>query len=438
MRDRPGPRDKSAKRDRPGLRALFAASPPESAGQERTFLRLWSIGGCVNSMRWFEVLAAALFTLDATGSGFDVAIVSAARTMPMLFLGAFAGVMSEAVDRRRVLVAGQLITAAASATVAVLAVLGSARPWHVAVAALVAGTVWSTEMSTRRRMVGESVPSALVPRALALDTLTNSVTRMIGPILAGTLYQFVGLAGAFALSAAMYLVAALLATGLPHQTEIRRLVLSQVPRDLAEGLSYARGHTVIAGVLMVTIAMNLLGFPYAALLAPIGRQHFMVSPALVGMMAAAESFGAFLGGLWLTGGDPPGGGRSLMVGGSLLFLVCVALMPLVPVFPLACALLVAGGFGSAAFANMQTSLIITHAPPHFRSRLMGLLTVCIGSGPVGILLVGALASLLGPLGAVDAIELSGLVAVAAAGLAWRRNERRASPSVAREAWGEER
>jgi MFS family permease len=187
---------------------------------------------------------------------------------------------------------------------------------------------------------------------------------------------------------------------------------------------------------MVTIAMNLLGFPYSALVAPIGRQHFMVSPALVGMMAASESFGAFLGGLWLTSGDPPGKGRVLMVGGSLLFLVCAALMPLAPIFSLACALLVIGGFGSAAFANMQTSLIIVYAPPHMRSRLMGLLTVCIGAGPVGILLVGALASALGPLGAVDAIELMGLVAVAAAGLVWRRRERQ-PVRIARAAFGEE-
>lgn len=399
--------------DRAGVRGLLS-SP--------TFLRLWSIGGCVNAMRWFEVLAAALFTLDMTGSGLAVAIVSAARTMPMLFLGAFAGVMAEAVNRKRVLVLGQFVTSAASATVAMLGMLGAARPWHVAVAALIAGTVWSTEMSTRRRMVGESVPPNLVPRALALDTLTNSITRMIGPIVAGTLYQLAGLAGAFSLSALVYLLAGLLGMGLLHEQETRRFVLSNVPRDLAEGLVFARGHAVIAGVLMVTIAMNLLGFPYAALVAPIGRQHFMVSPALVGMMAAAESFGAFLGGLWLTSGDPPGKGRILMVGGSLLFLTCVALMPLAPVFSLACALLVAGGFGSAAFANMQTSLIIAYAPSHIRSRLMGLLTVCIGAGPVGILLVGALASLLGPLGAVDAIELTGLVAVVVAGLVWRRKE----------------
>jgi MFS family permease len=387
-------------------------------------------------MRWFEVLAAALFTLDVTGSGLAVALVTAARTLPMLFLGAFAGVMAEAVDRKRVLVIGQFITAAASASVASLALLGVARPWHVAAAALIAGIVWSTEMSTRRRMVGESVTPALVPRALALDTLTNSITRMIGPVIAGTLYQFSGLAGAFALSSLAYLLAASLAVGLHHQQEARRFVLSQVPRDLAEGFTFARGHTIIAGVLMVTIAMNLLGFPYSALVAPIGRQHFMVSPALVGVMAASESFGAFLGGLWLAGGDPPGKGRILMVGGSLLFLVCAALMPLAPFFSLACALLVIGGFGSAAFANMQTSLIITHAPPHIRSRLMGLLTVGIGAGPVGILVVGALASILGPLNAVDTIELTGLVAVAAAGLIWRRKERQPA-LIPRPAFSEE-
>jgi MFS family permease len=396
-----------------------------------TFLRLWAIGGCVNAMRWFEVLAAALFTLDITDSGFAVALVTAARTLPMLFLGAFAGVMAEAVNRKRVLVAGQLVTSAASAAVATLGVLGAARPWHVALAALIAGIVWSTEMSTRRRMVGECVPMALVPRALALDTLTNSITRMVGPIAAGTLYQFTGLAGAFSLSALLYLLAAVLAAGLRHEQESRRFVLSHVPRDLAEAVGFARGHAVIAGVLLVTIAMNLLGFPYSALIAPIGRDHFMVSPALVGMMAAAESFGAFLGGLWLAGGDPPGKGRILMVGGSLLFLVCAALMPLAPIFWLACALLVIGGFGSAAFANMQTSLIIAHAPPHIRSRLMGLLTVCIGAGPLGILLVGALASLLGPLGAVDAIELAGLAAVATAGSLWRRREQRQPALVAR-------
>ena len=156
---------------RSGLRDLLAAP---------SFLRLWSIGGCFNTMRWFDLLAAALFTLDMTGSGFAVAVVSAARTMPMLLFGAFAGVVTESLNRKHVLLFGQCVAFSASATIATLAWLGVARPWHVALAAFVAGVVWSTEMATRRRMVGECVEPALVSRALALDTMSNSFTRQIG------------------------------------------------------------------------------------------------------------------------------------------------------------------------------------------------------------------------------------------------------------------
>jgi MFS family permease len=397
-----------------GLRALLSSA---------AFLRLWWIGGCVNTMRWFEVLSAALFTLDVTGSGLDVAIVSAARTMPMLLLGAFSGVVTEAVNRKHVLVVGQVLTCAASASVALLAWAGVARPWHVAVAALVSGVVWSTEMATRRRMVGECVEGRLVSRALALDTMSNSFTRLLGPVFAGVIYQRLGLAGTFSFSACVYAVAALLGSGLDYRQATRRLVLSDVPRELAEGLRYVRGDLVIGGVLAVTIAMNLLGFPYAALVAPIGRQVFRVSPALVGALAASEAFGAFLGGALLTTREPAMSGRVLMVGGSMLFLACVVAMPLAPGFWIACLLLVVGGFGSAAFANMQTSLIVLHTPVHIRSRLMGLLTVCIGMGPLGILLMGTAANFVGPMLAIDLVAAVGFVSVCAIGVVWRRWER---------------
>ena len=200
----------------------------------RTFLRLWAIGGCVNTMRSFEVLCAALFTLDATGSGLAVAVVSAARTLPMLLLGAFAGVMSEAVDRKRILLVGQILAGTSSATIAVLAALGIAQPWHVGLAALLAGSVWSTEMSTRRRMVGESVEGALVPRALAFDTVTNSITRLLGPIAGGAAYQVLGLAGAYGISVIVYSVAIILIrdsnTGRPGGRWCCRGSLATLPR----------------------------------------------------------------------------------------------------------------------------------------------------------------------------------------------------------------
>jgi MFS family permease len=387
------------------------------------FLRLWAIGGCVNTMRFFELLAAALFTLDVTGSGLAVAVVSAARTMPMLLFGAFSGVVTESVSRKYVLQIGQLLICTSAVIIAALAFMGLVRPWHLAISAFVSGMVWSTEMATRRRMVGESVDGHLVSRALALDTMSNSGARLVGPIAAGMIYQHLGIAGAYTVSAGVYALSAWMTRGVRYHQQSRRFVVSRVPGDLAEGIAFARGHITIAGVLAVTIAMNLLAFPYSALIAPIGRQVFVVSPTLVGVLAASDAFGAFLGGMWLTSGEPPLTGRTLMVGGSLLFIACVFLMPLAPVFALASGLLAVGGFGSAAFANMQTSLIVLHAPAPIRSRLMGLLTVCIGMGPLGILLVGFLADRVGPMRAIDIVESICFVWVAWIGLRWRRRER---------------
>ena len=114
-------------------------------------------------------------------------------------------------------------------------------------------------------------------------------------------------------------------------------------------------------VVVVTIAMNMLRFSCLALVATIGRLGFTVSPALIGIMAASESSGALLRGLRLTGGNPAANGCSMMVGGALIFFGCVAPMPVMPEFPLACLVLVAGGAGSAASASMQAVLIVPHA-----------------------------------------------------------------------------
>jgi len=72
---------------------------------------------------------------------------------------------------------------------------------------------------------------------------------------------------------------------------------------------------------------------------------------------------------------------------------------------------------------MQTSLIVLHTPVQIRSRLMGLLTVCIGMGPLGIVLIGTIADVVGPLLAIDITAATGLVAVCVVGIVWQRRER---------------
>ena len=74
----------------------------------------------------------------------------------------------------------------------------------------------------------------------------------------------------------------------------------------------------------------------------------------------------------------------------------LAAMALAPWYSLAFVLLLTGGLGTVAFSNMQTTLILTEAPPATRSRVMGIVTMCIGTGPVGVMMIGVLSGQVGP------------------------------------------
>jgi MFS family permease len=88
-----------------------------------------------------------------------------------------------------------------------------------------------------------------------------------------------------------------------------------------------------------------------------------------------------------------------------------------PWFLLAFMLLVIGGLGTAAFSNMQTALILTEAPFATRSRVMGIVTMCIGTGPLGVVMIGVLSEQFGPPAAI--LIMAGL-GIAGLSLVWTK------------------
>ena len=385
-------------------------------------VRLWIMGGTNNVVRWFEVLAAALFTFEITHSGLAVAAVSAARSLPMFLFGAFSGVLSEAVNRKTIIVTGIIVTASTSIAILALSIAGAAQPWHIAVAAFVCGSVWSTDMSSRRRMVGDIAAPELLGRAIAVDSLAGATTRMIGPLLGAVAYAQFGLTGAYAITVCLTLSNLALALPLHHHQITRRLSLAGTVRDLLDGLRSAGQQPRVLAVLAVTLVMNMFVFSYSAIIAPFARVVFDAPTSLIGFLAAAESLGALIAGIVLTRRSLPIPPRIMMVGGSVLFAVSLIAMPLLPGFWWACLLLVGGGTGTAAFSNMQTLLILNGTPPALRSRLLGLITVSIGTGPIGQLIAGSLADTIGLTAAVMTLATAGTMLLLATGWFWHRAE----------------
>src|SRR4029077_9558026 len=129
----------------------------------------------------------------------------------------------EALSRKRLLMAQLMVNATTSAAVAGLALPWQIRRCHLSCGGAVAGIAWAGELAVRRRMIGEVVAPDRIGAAVALDSLTNSVARVLGPLCGGAVFEIMGLSGAYLVSAVLYLAAALAVIGLDFRQEPRRL-----------------------------------------------------------------------------------------------------------------------------------------------------------------------------------------------------------------------
>jgi MFS family permease len=182
---------------------------------------------------------------------------------------------------------------------------------------------------------------------------------------------------------------------------------------------------MLRGLLYVTMVMNALAFPIRQFIPALGSEYLGVGAGLVGLLAAAESFGQLAGaGVIACSRHLQYHGR-VFVGGSVLVLIMALLFVRAPSYVLAFALLALGGCGQAGFSTMQSSITMLVTPTAMRGRMLGLLSVCIGvATPLGTLAMGVLATTFTVQHAVAVNALLGLLllgpAVALTPLIWQR------------------
>jgi MFS family permease len=386
--------------------------------RNRSFRFLWLAGSLSGTIRWLETLAIAVFILEQTNSAFMVALTLFFRMFPMFLFGAFTGVIADRINRKKLMVGGMFILAVNSSVMGVLAITGAIEVWHVMVGIFLSGTVWSSEFPVRRTMMGEVVGMERVNIAMGVDAATVNFTRMVGPFFGGVLFELMDLQGVYFVGTGFYLLAFLSALTVSYTPT--RLASTDLGffKTMTGGLSYIRSRRPIVGILVVTIMVNIWGFPYTSMVAVIGKEDLHLNAILIGVLASSEGLGALIASLLIATRARLHQYTRIYIYGSFIFLVTVLLFSLSPWFALSLPLIFVGGLGLAGFATMQSTLMMISAPPELRSRVMGVLSVSIGTGPLGVLHLGGLASWLGAATAVSIIGIEGLIALTIAVLIW--------------------
>ena len=372
------------------------------------------MGATTNVMRWLETVALGFFVYELTGSPFWVAFVGLVRMLPMFVLGALVGVIADRIDRRLLLMFAMGLLAVTYAVLAVLAITERIDLWHVLTGAFVAGMVWVTDFPARRSMIAEVVQPHRVGTAMGLEMATSNFSRMLGPLAAGGFLATVGIQGAYIAGLVLFVSAFLMAATLNYSAPVRARSAVQPLTNFVEGIRYIRSDAVVVMTLAITVAMNMFAFPYNHMVPVIADDKLGAGALGLGLLFSAEGAGATLGSLLIAARAKPQHYTRVYLYGSLLFLVAILMFAFAPWYALALGLLFIGGFGMAAFGTLQSIIIITSTPPEVRGRVLGVLAVAIGTGPIGALQVGLVADSLGAPLAVTATAVAGIVVVAGA------------------------
>ena len=378
---------------------------------EPDFRRLWTVGLVIFAVRWLEMLAVGVFVYQRTGSAFLVALMTLLRLLPMGLFGVPIGALAERLERRTALVVVIVAMLANSAALALLAHAGRLAIWHLAVASFLNGVAWATDNPVRRVMIGEVVGPSGMSAAMSVDVGANNASRMLGPTLGGMLLVGIGIEGAFAVSVGCYLVALVAALRVRYRNSAPPARAGALLAGIVEGLALVRRDRRLVGALTITVLYNVFGWPFTSMIPVIGQDTLKLDPQGIGILASMEGVGAFVGAIALALLARPARYARIYVGGVAVYLAMLLVIATIPDAVVAGTVLLMTGLSGACFSTMQATLVYLASPPEMRSRIYGVLSMCIGFGPLGFLHIGLLADWIGAPGATLVSGLEGLVAL---------------------------
>lgn len=350
-----------------------------------------------------------------THSSLDVGLVSLAQLGPLIAGSLIGGAIVDSTDRRRLLLAMQLVLASMSVGLAVNA-LGHRHGalWPLFVLTAIAAAFSGVDRPARSAIIPSLLRESLLPSAYALWQIQMQLGLVLGPALSGLLLARFGLAAVYWIDTATF-GAAFLATWMmqPHPPVGGGTKAGL--GSIREGLAFLRGKRVIQGTFVIDINAMVFGMP-RALFPALGTGLYGGGATTVGLLYAAPGAGALVGAL-LTGWV----GRVKRQGVAVLIAVAVwgaaiAGFGATTLLPLGLAFLALAGAADVVSAVFRNTMLQLSVPDSLRGRLSAVHIAVVTGGPrLGDAEAGTVAALTTPRISVISGGLGCLVGVAIVG-----------------------
>jgi len=342
-----------------------------------------------------EQVVLSLLVYQVTGSSVWVGVVLAVYFVPSLLVGALAGAIADWMDRRQLVRRCELAIAVALGLFGIALSFGLLQLEVLLLMAFVSGVLRALYSPARLSYAYDLVGPARAVGGLSMLNIGFRVGQFAGALTAGVLVQHVGVDAAYWSFAVAHAVAYLLVLRLRSSgvaSELDTMPLRENLRTLAVEMRTNRN---LLTVMLVMVSVGIFGFSYITLLPELATVQLGVGAQELGFMHAARAAGGLTGVVVLAMLGASRRRGLLLIATIAMFGVGLVLLGLSATFVVVLAALVVTAATSAVYDVLTQSVMQVIVPNKLRGRAMGIWVLVVGIEPVGHILVGASALLLG-------------------------------------------
>ncbi len=376
---------------------------------------------------WMQQMALSWLIYRLTNSTYMLGAVAFASQAPTFLLTPFAGIVADRVDRKKMVIATQTLAMIQASLLAFLALSEKPVIWHLIALGALSGLINAFDLPVRQTFLVDMLDSREeLPNAIAINSSITTLTRLIGPTVAGLFIAWAGEAMCFVANAVSYIpVIVALVFVKAHQKPIKVDQPAAI-EQLKEGFTYAFSFGPIRVLLALIASVSLFVMPYTVLMPAFAKDVFHGNATTLGILTAGSGVGSLAGAVYLaTRKGVLGLGRWIVIS-CAMFGVGLTGFGLSHSLWLALPLLAIAGFGGMVLLAASNTILQTLVAEDKRGRVMSIYTMCfMGLAPFGSMAAGGISAHIG-LG--PTVITSGIIAIVLSALFASRLE-----SVRREA-----
>ena len=351
--------------------------------------------------------------LSIGGSATDVGIVAAAGFLPFIFLGLIGGVIADRIERKRILIASDLVRLATQAVAGAMLVSGSAEVWHLAALAAAFGAADSffSPAFTGLMPLTIAEPHHL-QQANALRGMSFSTGSIVGPVLGGLLVAFIGEGGALLVDAGTFGVSVLCLLALKPRV-VERGDPEPFTSDLRGGWREVKARSWVWSFLLAMLVYHVIVLPSIWVLGPVLMEDELDGATSWAILVTAFGAGSIVADFLLLKWRPRFALRASGI--ALIFASCQAAIigSGLPIAAIAAVEFFAAIGVSTFFTLWETSLQ-EHIPEASLSRVSSYDYVAsAGAMPLGTIAAGPVAEAVGIHETLTAMSVIGVAAAVA-------------------------